>query len=170
MSAEEDPRLRRSGLLAGLAFFLLVTSVFLAWWVVTGRTADSNGSLASVYPLLPDENVHHWAQVLTVVLLGVLVAWLFVRLASRARVHEPGAWHRDLGAHVSLGVATLASGMLWPVELPFWGGRTYLLDNATGEQVTVVANPGLGWWVAVVAILLLGWAWWLSRPRADPVG
>jgi hypothetical protein len=161
---DEDPGLRRSGMAGGAAFFLLATSLFLAWWVVSNRSGAADTPLAAVYPLGDAQDiVHPWAQWLTVTLLVLPTLWLFVRVASRARVHEPAPWHRDLGLQAVLVLLALASGLLWPTELPFWGGRTYLLDNATGEQLTVVANPGLGWWVAAVACLLLGLAWLLSR-------
>ena len=69
---------------------------------------------------------------------------------------ERKAWHRRM---YEAGYV----GMLWPKEIPFWGGRTYQLVNGTGEQLTVLANPGLGWWVAAIAGLLLALAWWSSK-------
>lgn len=159
-------RLRRSGLAGAAAFLLLATSLLLPWWVVSNRTDGLGTPLAAIYPLGGDHGVvHHWAQVATAVLVGAAIALLFVRVASRAWAHEPPAWRRDLAISASLVAAALASGTLWPLEFPFWGGRTYLLDNATGAELAVAANPGLGWWLAAAAGLALAAARWASRPE-----
>ncbi|HUR62484.1 MAG TPA: hypothetical protein VM286_09005 [Candidatus Thermoplasmatota archaeon] len=162
---EAPLRLRRSGLVAGLAFLLLVTSLLLPWWVVSNSVGGSTTPLATV-SLFGDPQgiVHAWARWVTLGLILVCTAWLFVRVASKAWQHEPAVWHRDLGACASLGVAALASAMLWPapidqVQLPFWGGRSLLLDHGTGEQLTLLANPGLGWFAALAAVATLGLAW-----------
>jgi hypothetical protein len=163
---DEDPRLRRSGFLGGAAFFLLATSLFLAWWVVTNRYEGSTTPLETVSPFGSDHQIAHaWAKWLTVLLVGGAALWLFVRVASAAWRHEPRTWNRDAGLLAILVLLALASGMLWPIEIPFWGGRTYQLQNVTGAGLTIVASPGLGWWVAAVAGGLLGAAWWLSRPH-----
>jgi hypothetical protein len=163
---EPSLRLRRAGFAAGAAFLLLATALLLPWWVVSNRTAETRTVLESVYPLGGDNGiVHHWAQVTTAVLLGVAIVLLFVRVASRGWAHEPRAWRRDLALAALFVLLALASGMLWPNELPFWGGRTFLLDNTTGEELAIVANPGLGWWLAAAGGLVLGASWWASRPE-----
>jgi hypothetical protein len=164
-------RLRRAGLAAGGAFLLLATALLLPWWVVSARVLGSTTQAAAVYPLGSSQDlVFRWAQLATAALAGLAIVLLFVRVASRAWVHEPRVWRRDLAIAAALVVLALASGMLWPRPdttdgLGFWGGRTYLLDNATGTQEEVVATPGLGWWLAAVAAVLLAAAWWASRPE-----
>ncbi|MEA3202384.1 MAG: hypothetical protein QOI63_50, partial [Thermoplasmata archaeon] len=97
-------------------------------------------------------------------LAGLALVLLFVRVASRGWAHEPRAWRRDLAIAALLVLLALASAMLWPLELPFWGGRDYMLENGTGAELTIVANPGLGWWLAAVAGAIVAGAWWASRP------
>jgi hypothetical protein len=167
MADDEAPlRLRRAGFAAGAAFLLLATALLLPWWVVSNRTPGSTTVLAAVLPFGSDQGIaHRWAQLATAAAVGVALVLLFVRVASRAWVHEPNAWRRDLAIAAFLVLLALASGMLWPLEVPFWGGRTYLLDNATGTELTIVANPGLGWWLAAAAGALVGGAWWASKPE-----
>jgi hypothetical protein len=167
-SPEPSLRLRRSGFLAGAAFFLLVTSFFLDWWVVSNSVGGSSTPLASV-SLWGDGQgiVHPWARGLTLGLLFGACAILFVRVASRGWLHEPPKWRRDVGVAALFGALALASGMLWPapidnLQLPFWGGRDLVLDNGTGQQLTIVANPGLGWFVALAAVVLSAVAWWMA--------
>jgi hypothetical protein len=161
---EPDLRLRRAGFAAGAAFLLLTTALLLPWWVVSNRDPGGTTVLASVHPLGGDQGiVHHWAQLTTTALVGAAIVLLFIRVASRAWAHEPQTWRRDLAIAALLVLLALASGMLWPNEIPFWGGRRYLLDNATGAELTIVANPGLGWWLAAVAGTVVAAAWWASR-------
>lgn len=169
-----EPSLRRAGLAAGAAFLLLATSLLLPWWVVSNRVAGSKTPLAAVFPFGSSQGiVHPWAQWVTAGLVGVALVLLFLRVASRAWAHEPATWRRDLALAAFAILLALASGMLWPDRdaqggLPFWGGRTFLLDNATGEELVIVANPGLGWWLAAVSGGLVAMAWWWSRPgKAD---
>lgn len=159
-------RLRRAGFAAGVAFLLLATALLLPWWVVSNRTAGSDTPLAAVYPLGADQGIaHRWAQLATAAVVGIAIVLLFVRVASRGWAHEPAAWRRDVAIAALLVLFALASGMLWPDEIPFWGGRTYLLDNGTGAELTIVANPGLGWWLAALAGIVLAATWWASGPE-----
>jgi hypothetical protein len=159
-------RLRRAGAAGGAAFLLLATSLLLPWWVVSNRAPGSATVLAAVYPLGSGQGiVHPWAQVSTGAVVGAPIVLLFVRVASRAWAHEPAAWRRDIAIAALLVLAALASGMLWPTEIPFWGVRTYVLDNGTGAQLDIIGNPGLGWWLAAVACSVLAAAWWASRPQ-----
>ncbi|HEX2066429.1 MAG TPA: hypothetical protein VHI93_06405 [Candidatus Thermoplasmatota archaeon] len=166
----DDRPLRRASLAAGAAFLLLATSLLLPWWVVSNRVAGSKTPLAAVFPLGSSQGiVHPWAQWLTAALVAVAILLLFLRVASRAWAHEPAVWRRDLAIAAAAILLALASGMLWPDGdaqggMPFWGGRTFLLDNATGEELAIVANPGLGWWLAAVAAALVALAGWGSRP------
>lgn len=167
---EQPLRLRRSGFVAGTAFMLFATSLFLSWWVVSNSVDGSTTPLAAVSPLGDGQGITHgWARGLSAGLVIAASAGLFLRVASRGWVHEPHVWRRDLGILSILGLGALASPMLWPAPLgnlvlPFWGGRSLVLDNGTGQQLTLLANPGIGWVVALVATLLCGAAWWMARP------
>lgn len=166
--APEAPlRLRRAGFTAGAAFLLLATALLLPWWVVSNQVGGLSTGLAAVYPFGASQAfVHPEAKLVTGLLVAAALALLFLRVASRAWAHEARVWRRDLAVSMLLVLLALASGMFWPLaeaQVPFWGGRTYLLDNGTGAQLTVAANPGLGWWLALLAGLLLAGAWWASR-------
>jgi hypothetical protein len=163
---EPPLRVRRAGFAAGAAFLLLATGLLLPWWVVSNRTAAAATPLAAVAPFDWGQAIaRHLSQLATIVAVALALLLLFVRVASRAWAHEPRVWRRDVGIAALLTFAALLSGLAWPADFPFWGGRTYLLDNATDERLTIVANPGLGWWLAALAFLALAWAWWASRPE-----
>jgi len=166
---DEEPRLRRSGLLGGVAFFALATSLLLPWWVISDRVAGVDTVAGTVFPFGSGQGVAKaWAQLLTGLLAAGAGAWLFVRVASRARVHEPATWHRDLGLQGALVALALVSAWLWPAEWTFWGTRSAAFGNQTVEgALLIVTNPGLGWWVALVGLALLALAWWMSRPLAS---
>ena len=166
---DEDPRLRRSGLLGGIAFFALATSLLLPWWVVSDRVGAVDTVAGTVFPFGSGQGVTSaWAQLLTGLLVAGAGVWLFVRVASRARVHEPATWHRDLGLQAALVALGLASAWLWPKEWVFWGTQRVAFGNQTGDGTLLIAtNPGLGWWVGLVGLAFLAWAWWMSRPLAS---
>lgn len=156
--------------LAIAAFLLAVTSLLLAWWRVTWTTAGT-AVRDDVRLFRPEEPLTTaWGPWLTGGLVLAAVGLLFVRIAARSERHEPPAWRRDLGVAALLLALALLSGMLWPAEVPsFWGGRTYAVENVTTE-VTETAMPGLGWWVALVALALLVLARLLSRQSPSDVG
>lgn len=163
-AADAAKRLQASRRLAIAAFLLAVTSLLLAWWRVSWSTAGT--TLRDDVRLFRPEDplTTTWGPWLTGALVLVAGGLLFVRLAARSDRHEPRSWRRDLGIAAALLAAALASCLLWPADVPaFWGGRTYTADNVTTE-VTEVAMPGLGWWVALVATGCLALSWWLARP------
>lgn len=149
---------RRSRRLAIVAFLALVTSLLLPWWAVTwddGQVA-SRDSVRVFDPEPPLTT--SWGPWLTGALVGAAALVLFVRIAARSDVHEPATWRRDLGIAAGVVFAAVASALLWPEGVPsFWGGRTYSVENVT-TQVSETTMPMLGWWVALVAALVLAWA------------
>lgn len=110
-----------------------------------------------------------WGPWVTGFLVVAAALLLFVRIAGRSDKYEPRVWHRDLLVSGGLLAAACASALAWPAEVPsFWGGRTYTAENVT-TQVTETTMPVLGWWVALLAALLLGVAWRRARPAEDLV-
>lgn len=164
---DDADRLARSRRLAIGGFLLAVTSGLLAWW----RVAWTSGGTTlrdDVRLFRPEEPLTTaWGPWLTGLLAAAAAVLLFVRIAARSERHEPPAWRRDVGVAAGLLGAALLSCLLWPADVPaFWGGRTYTAENVT-TQVTETAMPGLGWWVAFAAALLLVAACLSARPATD---
>ena len=160
--------LRSDRALALAAFLLAVTALLLPWWSVT----LDDGALSYRFDFRafrPDPPwTTEWAPWLTGLLGAAAALLLFVRLAANSHVHEPASWRRDLVASAILLAAAVASALLWPDAVPaFWGGRAYHVENTTGPDTTETAMPGLGWWVAVAALVLTGLASWKSYRLAD---
>ncbi len=154
--------------LAPVALFLFITSIWLPWWVV--RWTDASGFRYDQVAVrlfgAPHGVAHAEGPWVTGALVALATLILFIRVAAKSWFHEPAAWRRDLWAAFGFGVAALASTLAWPSEVPyFWGGRTYALVNDTAQSFTESALPGLGWWVALVAVLVVGPAAWLSGRR-----
>lgn len=161
--------MRRANLLAGLAFLLAVTALLLPWWSLTASLGGASGEL--VPPVRPwggdGEVTHGWAVWLSTGLVALAAVLLFVRLAAASWRHEPAAFRRHVATASGLLLEACALAWLWPLEFPFWGGRTYT-DNVTSEPTLVAGMPALGWWLAVAAALGCGAAAWLSRgPKAS---
>lgn len=153
--ASDEPGPDRN--LAAAAFLLLVTSLWLPWWVVTYRDDAGRSYDAIKVHLFEDAApaVFPVATIVTGVVVAATVVLLFVRLAARSWYHEPKSWRRDLLVSAWLTAAALASGLFWPDQVPhFWGGRTFQLADAPGS-FTETALPGLGWWCGLVALLAL---------------
>lgn len=158
-----DPAARR---LAAVAFLAAITALLLPWWSVTHTTGGllAREEVAAFRPEPPLTTT--WGPWLSGILVGVAALLLFVRIAGRSDLYEPRVWRRDLLAGAFLLGAAAVSALTWPADVPaFWGGRT--LHNATitdGANTTVeVALPGLGWWLVLLAALLLALAWRLAR-------
>lgn len=164
---DDASRLAASRRLALAAFLLAVTSCLLAWWRVTWASGGA-AVRDDVRVFRPEEPLTtSWGPWLTGGLVVAALLLLFVRLAGRSERHEPPAWRRDLAVAAGLVGAALLSCLLWPADVPaFWGGRTYMVENVTTE-VTETAMPGLGWWVALLAAVLLVGARLAARPATD---
>jgi len=149
---------------------LQTTALFLTWWVVTNRT-DASSPTAGIGLFRGDPDWAQSAPVLVTTLLAIApVPLMFLRTAAASWRHEPDAWRRDLCIIAGLQAVALASVFAWPIEGPFWGSRNYVLTNNTADHLTIATNPGIGWWLAVVALLLTVWAMWLSRRGRSPEG
>lgn len=150
------------------AFLLALTALWLPWWRVSwddGATVVRDG----VSAFRPEPLTTSWGPWLTGVLAAAAALLLFVRLAAGSRTQEPAAWRRDLAVAAGLLAAAALSCLLWPAAeaVPsFWGGRTYAADNATGPSITETAMPGLGWWLSLLAAILLAIAAWTARKQA----
>lgn len=164
---DDAARLATSRRLALAAFLLAVTSGLLAWWRLTW-TSGGSSLREDVRLFRPEEPLTtSWGPWLTGILLGATLVLLFVRIAARSERYEPATWRRDLGVAAGLLGAAMLSCLLWPADVPaFWGGRTYTAENVTTE-VTETAVPGLGWWVALLALALLAIARLAARPTTD---
>lgn len=154
----------RSRGLAFVAFLLAVTALWLPWW----RVAWDDGTVVvreSVSAFRPHPPLTtSWGPWLTGALCAGACLLLFVRIAAGSQKNEPKSWHRDLTFSAFLLAAAMASCLLWPQDVPsFWGSRTYTVENGTGPPVTQGAMPGLSWWLAFVAVVLLGIASWMTR-------
>jgi hypothetical protein len=152
---------------AFVAFLLLVTALLLPWWLITldDGTTEARGEFHAFRPQEPwTTSFGPW---LTGILAGAAVALLFVRLAAGSHLHEPASWRRDLAVAAGLVAAAVASCLLWPAAVPwFWGDRTHVDPEGIGPATTESAMPGLGWWLALLALALTGLAAWKTR-RAD---
>ncbi len=157
--------------MAGTAFLLIVTAMLLPWWAITNETSGTNTLLGRVFLFGSNQDlVHPLAKGATAVLLAAAAILLFLRVAAAEWRHDAHRWRRDLRLGSLLVFIALASCVFWPLELPFWGGRTYALVNGTVVDLTIVAQPGLGWWTAGIALGLLGWASWIARSRDSRQG
>jgi hypothetical protein len=160
--------LRTDRALAFAAFLLTVTALLLPWWRVT--LDDGSMSASEDFRVFRPEEpwTTSWAPWVTGLLAAAAALLLFIRIAGNSHLHEPASWRRDLAVAAGLLAAALASCLLWPDIVPsFWGGRTYQYDNVTGPATTETAMPGLGWWVAFVALLLAAFASWRARREPD---
>jgi hypothetical protein len=166
----------RSSARWAIATFLVGTTLLaipFSWWRVTYTVENLEGADVADTRLWSgaEPMAHPWATILTGCLLAAAMLLLFVRLAARSFRLEPAAWRRDVAVATLLLVATLASTLLWPADVPtFWGGRTYTIDDPgwTGGAVTEVAMPVWGWWFAVVATACAAVAWWKARRGDNP--
>lgn len=162
------PPLRHSRYWAVAALLLLLTSLWLPWWVVwyeddVGFRYASTG-VRVFDPETPETTA--WAPHVTGALAAVVTLWLFLRIAGRSHAYEPAVWTRDLRLQAGGIVLALASTLLWPDEVDvFWGGRTFRME---GLEFTEAAAPGLGWWLALLAAVALGAAWGTARRRGRP--
>lgn len=160
--------LRRSRWWAIAAFLLLLTSVWLPWWLVRyeSQGVRYDASAAGLFaPVVPVSN--EAGPFATGILVVAILLWLFVRVAGRSWLYEAPAWRRDMAIISGATVLALGSAFAWPDEVPaFWRSHEYALANATGT-FTEEALPGLGWWSALVAAVCLAVAWWSSRPTDE---
>jgi peptidoglycan/LPS O-acetylase OafA/YrhL len=154
--------------LAALAFVLTVTALLLPWWryTVDDGTFTTRFDFHAFRPDPPATTT--WAPWATGVLAAIAALLLFVRVAGNSHQHEPASWRRDLVVSTALLAVALASCLFWPgPTVPwFWGGRT-TTDPGTGVSNIEAAMPGLGWWVAVVALVLAAFASWNARRQPD---
>lgn len=158
--------LRRSRAVAIAAFLLLLTSLWLPWWHAEYQESTGFGYDFFARPFglgNADDGVNLSAIWVTSALASTVAGWLFVRLAGRSHAYEPRAWRRDLCLQAALVAAALGTTWFWPADLPFWGGRSY---SGLADGATAIASfqPAAGWWMALFASILLGVAWWISRP------
>ncbi len=163
---EASDDLRRSRTISVVAVLMLITSAWLPWWLVRYASEGVRYEQVAVMLFSPQPPASTSIPYLTGVLVVLVAVWVFVRVAGRSIVYEPASWTRDLWIQCGLLGAALVSCLFWPDQIPsFWGGRTYGLVNATGS-FTETAMPGLGFWCAVVAFILLCVSAWLARvPR-----
>lgn len=162
--------MRQSRAWALVAWLLAATSLWLPWWRIRFRDLAGN--------VIDEAHLRHFqdgapfaetgAIVLTGILVGIALLVLFIRLAARSWLHEPGQWLRDLVVVTSLLIAALLSTWGWPagesVAPSFWGGVEFT-HNQTGDSFSVQATPGLGWWTAAVAVVCMGMSMWRAAIR-----
>ncbi len=153
--------------LAFAALLLVITTFWLPFWVV--RLQDEGGVTTSAFKLFaPFAPVTtSWAPVASGVLLVLVGLALVVRLAARSWYHEPAAWRATLAGSAVASLLSVLLLLAWPNSVPSaWGRRS--LQDADGTVIaTETTMPGLAWYLALVAAVLLGGAWWLTRPEAN---
>ena len=135
---------------ARIGFLLLATSLLLPWWVVTNEVADGTAVSESLWTR-GSEVQAGWTWV-TLALAGAALLLLFVRVAAGSWRHEPASWRRDLAIALLLALGALGSAWMWPRDLPFWGTLDFTLDDM---RFVLVGRPGIGWWLAALASLLV---------------
>lgn len=159
---------------AFLAFVLLTFSLWTPWWTIEHAYADGE-----VYD---DVGVGFWNDRqevdesmvwVTIAATAVALLLLVVRLAATSWKLEPKTWRRDLGIATAGLLVALVATTWWPSSgEPFWGGRTFTLEN--GETFNQITGPAFGWWAALLAALCLVVALVLSlrrpqEPRDEPL-
>lgn len=160
--------LRHSRGWAIAALLLLLTSVWLPWWLV--RFQDAFGGTvdeAATSLWRPGQFSHAWGPWVSGFLIAVAALVLFVRVAGKSWLHEPREWRRDIGvAALATGAALVLAGT-WPKTAEaviggFWSNVDFTV-NGTKDSFVVATLPGLGWWSAVLAAVCLSAAWWVCR-------
>lgn len=167
MPEEPSLPLRQSRAWALAAFFLLVTSLLLDWWVIRNAIQGGPTIRLGVGPFeTADTLVRGWTWV-TGAMVAVVAVWLFVRVAGKSIAYEPDRWARDVKLQAGGVAVALASLWAWSKDLPTWGGRTYQVNDTAQTTVEVSTLPGLGWWCALLALLCLVVAWRRTRAPQD---
>jgi hypothetical protein len=156
LPVEPTPATHRADRFAVLALLAWTTALFLPWWVMTNRTSDFSFG----YTLWSHAEVGVRSGFVLVTILPALLplALLFIRIAAKSILHEPARWRRDVVIAAALMLLSLALAALWPHEVPFWGSIEY-----AGAGQVLSGNPGLGWWIGVLASALAAFAWFQGR-------
>jgi amino acid transporter len=96
------------------------------------------------------------ATLLTGALVVAALAILFIRIAGREWRYNGLAWRRDASLATILAVVAVASAVAWPKAVThFWAKTSFALGPAQGATFVEVAQPGWGWWLAVIGTLAL---------------
>jgi hypothetical protein len=164
---ESTEQQRRARNWAAAALLVLLTSAWLPWWLV--RYATSGTAATTTYSSRlfgADPGVASAMYALSSgVLLATAVLWLLVRLAGRSFVYEPVIWQRDLLIQQALVAAAMGVVFAWPLAgFRFWAERQYGL-NDTAAVLTETTLPGLGFWLALVGVVLLQVSWQIGRSQ-----
>lgn len=165
-------RHRRSAPLAIAGLLLLVTSLLLPWWTIRYGYAAGQLSLTdSARPFVLDNGMTiRWTTVATGLIAAAACVLLFLRIAGKEWRYNERTWRLTLTVAVLLTAAAFVSALAWPKEIPaFWGSRSYVPQNVTvpGGMVVATARPGLGWWIAGVALLCIAAARRLMGPAKN---
>ena len=153
---------RASRRLSLAAFILLVSSLVLPWWTIDYRGPDGRSYTEdNVYALRP----HEAARDVPVAASGGLTVaaglLLMFRRAAQSWHHEPPSWRRDLWVCAAMLGAGTALAVGWPAsDVAFWDAQDYEVD---GLGYSLVAGPGVGWYLAALAAGLLATAAWTTR-------
>jgi hypothetical protein len=146
--------------LAGTALMLLVTAALVPWWVLEWSLGGVLYERLGAFPFRSTAATRPWAPLASGLLLVAAAIPLFLRLAGKEWRYSLPAWRRALAISTLISAAACASLLAWPDGDPLWGTRTYETGGATVEQVS---RPGIGWWVAFVALAASAAAWWTAR-------
>lgn len=165
---EDAPdHLRRSRDLAVAAMLAVLTAAWLPWWVLEQASGGTTSSRFAVN-LFARSEVTTFMPIVTGIIVVLAALLLFVRIAGRSIIYEPDTWRRDLVVVGGAWGLALLSVIVWPLrEFGFWGGRR--LGNET-VQVVVEQTwmPGLGFWLGIIALVLVAVAAWFARSGDSP--
>jgi hypothetical protein len=167
---EAPLRARRANGVVVLVFVLWLVALPSPWWAGTNHT-EGAAPFTVAYHLWdhPDPSVDGVRGDLvrvTALLALVPLPLLFVRLAGNSIRHEPRSWRRDVGIAGTAMLGALVSVTLWSVELPFLGQTTFpTVDGIPAQRID--SYPAFGWWLGLLCVGLLSWAWRLARPQTE---
>lgn len=167
---EASLRERRGNGIAVLVFVLWLAALPSPWWAGTNHTEGAAPFTVSVYLWdHPDPDVDGARGDLvrgTGLLALVPLPLLFIRLAGNSIRHEPRSWRRDVAIAGIAMLAALASVAFWPVGLPFLGQTVFPAVEGIASQ-RIDTYPAFGWWLGLLGLGLLTWAWRLARPQTE---
>lgn len=167
---EAPLRARRANGIVVLVFVLWLVALPSPWWAGTNHTEGGAPFTVAVHLWdQPDPDVDG-ARGDVVRITGLLalvpLPLLFIRLAGNSIRHEPRSWRRDVGIAGIAMFAALASVAFWPVGLPFLGQTLFPAVEGIPSQ-RIDTYPAFGWWLGLLCLALLAWAWRLARPQTD---
>ena len=173
--APPEPSLRqRRGNGIAILVFVLWLAVFPApWWGWTNHPEGAAPFGGAVHlwdhPDPEVDGLRGDVVRLTGLLALAPLPLLFIRLAGNSIRHEPRSWRRDVAIAGIAMLAALASVVFWSADLrqvPFMGSVTFPAAEGIPAQ-RIDMYPAFGWWLGLLSLALLSWAWRMARPQTE---